>query len=289
MGLSVGIELTLLTVNVLKTNIRNATSADEKKTLKDLYDKKMRHITGLIIATFHLLCNNAREEKDLSDLLKRGVISEDDHRYFMSINPGPVHAVAKIMDIIHESFRLGSFTNNHGTDQATNVVMHNSLLSLRQNMANVFLFVDVQVAYPFIQIIAAVVYCFLIQLFFVTAAFMSRGIATGDISDLITGFLTIILYNFVLLGLLRLFEILANPLGDDAADFPMYTYITRYEKTLNDLVKDGMTLINMEQDENDWPTFSPSSPRASRRDITAIDLSLEEKMALSNVVSTDSV
>lgn len=33
----------------------------------------------------------------------------------------------------------------------------------------------------------------------------------------ITGVLTIILYNLVLLGLLRLFDVLSNPLGDDVA------------------------------------------------------------------------
>lgn len=42
---------------------------------------------------------------------------------------------------------------------------------------------------------------------------------------LVTGYLTIILYNFVLLGLLRLFEVLSNPMGHDAGKPIKYTLI----------------------------------------------------------------
>jgi len=261
-----GIELTLVILNVMKSSIRDA-AGDDKENLKASYNLLMKHIIGLIVASLALLTNNSRDEKDLTDLHNRGVLNEDDFRFFMSINAQPVHAVTKLMDLVHESFRKGLSKSEHGTSQATMTLMHNTLLSLRQNISNVYLYVDVQVAYPFIQIISAVVYCFLIQLFFVCAAFISRGIAENDTSYMITGFLTIVLYNFVLLGLLRLYDILANPLGDDAADFPMYTYISRYEKTLKDIVKDGLTLIEIEEVDSNWPSAYQVDRNGSMTDV----------------------
>lgn len=79
--------------------------------------------------------------------------------------------------------------------------------AIQKNAASVMLYINCQLPYPFIQIISAVVYMFLIQLFLVCSSFVSHGISTGNKADIITGLLTIILYNFVLLGLLRLFDV----------------------------------------------------------------------------------
>ena len=137
------------------------------------------------------------------------------------------------------------------------IVLHNNLLSLRQNMSNKILYVDVQVAYPFMLITSAVVYCFLIQLFFVSPAFISRGIAENDTSYMITGFLTIILYRFVLLGLLLWWcDILSNPLGNDVGNFLVYTSMNGYEKTFQFIVKEAIDVLETEEaDDNsiNWP------------------------------------
>jgi len=258
----IGLEVIIIISNLMKLSIRDA-FVEDKEGLKHTYDVLMKRMIGLIMAALVLF---TRGEKELTDLQNREVLNEEDYLYLKTARE-PVHAVAKLTDLVHESFHDGLFKNDFGISQTTMTVLHNNLLSLRQNMSNRILYVNVQVAYPFIQIISAVVYCFLIQLFFVCAAFISRGIAENDTSYMITGFLTIVLYNFVLLGLLRLYDILANPLGDDAADFPMYTYISRYEKTLKDIVKDGLTLIEIEEVDSNWPSAYQVDRNGSMTDV----------------------
>ncbi len=88
----------------------------------------------------------------------------------------------------------------------------------------VSMYIDVQLPYPFIQIVTAVVYAFLIQLILVCSSFVSAGAKSGDQADITTGYVTIVLYTFVLLGLLRLFEVLSNPLGTMKI-FPQYYFM----------------------------------------------------------------
>ncbi len=72
----------------------------------------------------------------------------------------------------------------------------------------------------------------MIQLVYVCSSFISLGLKNSDSSSLTTGYLTVLLYSFVLLGLLKLFHTLANPMGYDSADFPGDSYQAALEKTL---------------------------------------------------------
>jgi hypothetical protein len=47
----------------------------------------------------------------------------------------------------------------------------------------------------------------------------------------------------VLLGLLKLFDVLSNPLGDDVADFPIKTYLVNFEKTLYNINSNAFFLL----------------------------------------------
>ena len=55
--------------------------------------------------------------------------------------------------------------------------------------------------------------------------------------------MTLLLYSLVLLGLLKLFDVLSNPLGDDVADFPIKTYLVNFEKTLYNINSNAFFLL----------------------------------------------
>ena len=123
------------------------------------------------------------------------------------------------------------------------------------------------------QIICAVAYAFLLQLVLVCAAYVAQGFVSNDQSAFATGYITVvcrsvcarlqsigrhllcclfvlvqILYCFVLLGLLRLFEVLSNPLGDDPSDFPGHTYMKKYEASLKNVVKTAFALVDLQRE-----------------------------------------
>jgi hypothetical protein len=140
----------MLIISVLKSSIRDA-PIEKQEQLKRGYYIFMKHVVGLIITAITILTNNMRGEKDLSMLYNRGVLNKEDYQYFQSLNAVPVHALIKLSDLIHESYRKGLFDNIHGTNQTNMTMIHNALLGLRRGLGGVSLNIDVQVAYPFIQ------------------------------------------------------------------------------------------------------------------------------------------
>jgi hypothetical protein len=89
-----------------------------------------------------------------------------------------------------------------------------------------------------------VVFAFLVQLVVVCAAFISVGFSDPNKKgDMVIGYLTVSLYSLVLLGLLRLFETLSNPLGDDTADFPVETYVKNFKKTITSITANSFLLL----------------------------------------------
>ena len=111
-------------------------------------------------------------------------------------------------------------------------------------MSNTDMTVNVQVAYPFVQLVSMVVFAFLAQLIVVCSSFISVGFADPTKKgDMIIGYLTVSLYSLVLLGLLRLFETLSNPLGDDTADFPVETYVKNFKRTIVSITANSFLLL----------------------------------------------
>ena len=59
-----------------------------------------------------------------------------------------------------------------------------------------------------------------------------------------TGYITIILYSFVLFGLLRLYSVLSNPLtASHAANFPTEKYLQDFVRNLNKIRSQGFAFI----------------------------------------------
>lgn len=262
--MSSGYELVIIFAGILSSDVKDATSGEQKKRVRMEKERLMKQVTGLLVLTLRLLFNSARGSTDFADLMKRGVISEDDFNYFMSINATSLHVCAILLNYIQEAARQGLLGQQHGVSEANMQILQNSVLNLRANAASVSMYIDVQMPYPFIQIISAVTYMFIIQLILVCSAFVAQGFANNDSANMTTGLLTISLYNFVLLGLLRLFDVLYNPLGDDAADYPGDTYMQEFETNLHSVSRNAFVLIDnngilptkASMDGNDKPSGS---------------------------------
>jgi predicted membrane chloride channel (bestrophin family) len=52
-----------------------------------------------------------------------------------------------------------------------------------------------------------------------------------------------VLYSFVLLGMLRLYVILENPLGEDKSDFPIATYLRTFQYNVLHVRDNGLAAI----------------------------------------------
>jgi hypothetical protein len=239
-----GEQLVITFAGILCSEEKDARSKDERIEIRALKENLMHKIIGLLALSFRLLFNRARGTKDISDMVSRGFITQEEHDYLTEIDAKNVHICALLMNYLQESARKDLFGKELGLSQANMLLLQNAVMAIRMNADSAGLYIDVQMPYPFIQIIAAVVYLFVVQLTLVCAAYVAQGMATGTTDDVTTGVLTICLYNFVLFGLLRLYDVLSNPLGDDGADFPGDTYMHEYEKVLRSVAKNAFVLID---------------------------------------------
>jgi hypothetical protein len=107
-----------------------------------------------------------------------------------------------------------------------------------------------------VQIIVAIVYGCLVQLVYVCSSYISRCDLFRLASDYKTGYLTVITYSFVLLGILKLFTIMSNPI-QDVADFPANTYQKNLEVSAACITTMALLDHNMHQSSRHavecWP------------------------------------
>ena len=148
-------------------------SVTDAETARDL----MKRISGITILSFRLLMNSARAEKDIDDLAEDGYITQEEKAYFNSQpNGNPVNACQVIIHYLLDASDKGLLGN--GETKGTNLLLLNQcVMNLRSNLSSADMFVNVQVPYPFVQLVAVVVYSFLIQLIIICASFISNGIA----------------------------------------------------------------------------------------------------------------
>jgi len=117
------------------------------------------------------------------------------------------------------------------------------LADIQGSVCGVQMYLTTQMSYPFVQMVTLIVYFFLIQLVYVCAGYISDGFANNHASSFVTGYITGILYTFVLFGLLKLDRVLSNPLGNDPADFPCDEMCTNLAAGLSDVRTNSFSLL----------------------------------------------
>ena len=124
-------------------------------------------------------------------------------------------------------------------------ILVKSITDLRHHLRSVMVFVDVQLPLPFIQIVSAVVWAFMIQLVLMCSSYVAFGWQNHDGPSVTTGYITIVLYSFALLGLLRLFHVLSNPMDSThKSNFPHETYMREYIQNLHTIRAEGFAFVS---------------------------------------------
>jgi predicted membrane chloride channel (bestrophin family) len=275
-------ELLLIVIGVIGTdeNTESGTNAeagtpevDNKRQVIQQraakYDRLMKQITAYALLVLQMLFNSARDQLPLTELIEKELISAADVSQLTRLNRGKANAF-HVCCLLSQTMQLAANADQLlGTcPEIKRVNLQQSLESiklLRTNAGIVTMYADVQLPYPFIQIVTAVVYAFSIQLVIVCASFISSGSINHN-GDLTTGYLTLITYIFVLFGLLRLYSVLENPLGRDSADFPGDSYYLTLRKNLMNARVDAVN--NALAGVSDGRLYQPGDKqRATRSDV----------------------
>jgi len=240
------INLMMLLMPVLSVKIRYA-QPDKAIEVREKAVKIADEVKGQLVLCLRLLFNRGRHSTNIHDLVEKGFITAEDEIFFSGPNANPLFPLCKIAIILQEAKHEGFL----GDDQYHSTMNLKQLLDLdsviRQNASFIVVYITTQLPYPFVQIVSAVVYAFMIQLLFVCSSYISTGIQQQRKGVRTThaghGYLTIILYSFVLIGILKLFQYLSNPLGTSASDFPGDLWQTDLENTLNRIVNNALAKI----------------------------------------------
>ena len=83
------------------------------------------------------------------------------------------------------------------------------------------MYVQSQLPYAFVQLVAIVVYVFALQACVVAAGIIANAKKNQNTSQMVSGYLTLVLMIFVFLSIVSIYNLLSDPTGDDAADFPV--------------------------------------------------------------------
>ena len=92
---------------------------------------------------------------------------------------------------------------------------------IRHNNSMVLMYIHSQLPFCFLQLLTVVVYFFTIQAIIVAASIIAHGIKFQDYTAMATGYITLAAMTFVFMSLIEIYQLLHNPLGDDAADYPI--------------------------------------------------------------------
>jgi len=84
----------------------------------------------------------------------------------------------------------------------------------------------------------------MIQLIYSSSSFISVGLANNSEDSIYTGYFTVALYTYVMLGILTLFLVLENPMGYDTGDFPGDVYLNDLIKCLDEARHNALEMMN---------------------------------------------
>jgi predicted membrane chloride channel (bestrophin family) len=241
-------ELIANIVGTIDVEVVMAQPVDKQREIAEGYDKLLKQVNAYCLLILKLLFNGARDQLPARDLIESDMLPPAEIDRVVKLNNGKVntfHLCIQLANIMNRGANAVLVPGDNAHPEVKRAILTQAMDSiklLRSNASTVSMYTEVQLPYPFLQIVITVVYAFSIQLIIVCASFISSGSIKKN-GDLSTGYLTLIMYVFVLLGLLRLYVVLENPLGDDAADFPGDTYYVQLKTNLMNARIDALRLL----------------------------------------------
>jgi len=99
------------------------------------------------------------------------------------------------------------------------------LIDIRSEMARIQMYLRTQLPYAYTHMVTLIVKLHLVFITLIAGTLVGQGVIAGTVSDVIYGYLLVILNNLVFEGLLRIHVVLTNPFGGRACDFPITMWL----------------------------------------------------------------
>eukprot|EP01041_Mallomonas_annulata_P003269 gene3269-6472_t len=232
---------TMVNLMAIVCNAVINTPPSEQKKMKVAAIAFSKKLSSGLIIVFRSVVNSARGQRLLEDLTDQGHITIEEDEYFSSLSGRTLlHSVGYLNTLVHHAAAVGLFGPNPQQLVSQTMV---DLTFIRGNGADVGMYLDCQLPYAFVEVVSIVVYAFIVQLVLVSSSYISSGLSQNKPSEMVTGYFTIILYTYVMLGLLNLFVKLENPLGLYANDLPVDTYMKNICDGLEDVRITALRLL----------------------------------------------
>jgi len=212
--------------------IRSSKLIEERKRIFKKCDVLLRKICGLALLITMTLFK--KQKPKLERLRTQGYVTEAEYSRLLEMKATPVNCCFIIGTLLQQAANEG-LLGDGGNKTASFAVLLKDLSEIRQNCTELDKCVSCQIPYPMVQMIAIVVYGFLAQLIYVSAGFIAADMK-------ITGLLTICISSFVLMGALKMFDIISDPFRNDPADFPGNYYCDKFEDQLVEMRNNFLTL-----------------------------------------------
>lgn len=178
-------------------------------------------------AMMYKACN---KDTDLTDLYKRGILTKTEMAYIHSVKGySPNLIYSWIFILIQRLGSAGLLGDMLGEGAVNMKLLLQDLEIIRANNSMVTVYIKSQLPYCLVQVVAIVVYTFMFQATVVAAGTIGEGIKNGSGKDVFSAYLTLTLMTFVFMGLISIYRLLNDPLGNDAADFPKRRYMKSCE------------------------------------------------------------
>ena len=187
--------------------------ADARRAQQQVY-----RFLCLAHALMYRTCN---KKTDLSDLEARGIATSQEIEFLYTLKPFNPNFVYGWISILLQRLAHNGLLGDMGGEGAVNLeVLMTDLETVRANNSMVIVYIHTQLPYAFVQVVAVVVYVFVFQAVFVSAGIIAMGVRTRSHSLVFSGYFTLLLMTFVFVGLMNIYRLLNDPLGEDAADYP---------------------------------------------------------------------
>jgi len=195
-----------------------------------------------------LMYRTCNKSTDLSDIEARGIATRQEVEFLHTLKPFNPNFVYGWISILLQRFARNGLLGDMLGEGAVNLeVLMLDLELIRANNSMVIVYIHTQLPYAFVQVVAVVVYVFVFQAVFVSAGVIGMGIRTKSSSLVFSGYFTLVLMTFVFIGLMNIYRLLNDPLGDDPADYPKNLFMASTESSYKNLML-GIHELSMPDD-----------------------------------------
>ena len=213
-GKSNSIVITLAAIlSVTLADVSHEQELDTRRAQQQIY----RYL-NLGHALMYKSCN---KNTDLNDLYRRGILTKTEMAYIHSVkgySPNLIYSWIAIL--IHRLGNAGLLGDLLGEGAINMKLLMQDLELIRANNSMVIVYIKSQLPYALVQVVAVVVYTFIFQATVVAAGTIGDALKKGNANAVFSGYFTLTIMCFVFIGLISIYRLLNDPLGNDAADYP---------------------------------------------------------------------